>query len=899
MHAENEFTLRDGARIAIIGAGPAGTFFAHFALQMARMRGLRVETTIFDAKSFLKGGPPGCNMCAGVVPDSVIRDLAAVGIVLPPEKVQREIEGYSLHAGGGRMLFKDVSRSGHIYAVFRGNGPRFAASDAHISFDDFLLRHVEADGVKVIMEPVFAIEMPKERGGSVVIRYGRPPVAGALEADLVVGAFGLNTRMAEQVERLGFGYRAPSSVRAFQAELPLGREIIQQRFGNTIHIFCLSHKNIRFGALVPKKEFVTASLVGKTDVGIEDFHWFVSQPEVQRCLPPGWRLPGRYCSCHPKLPVSAATKPYADRFVIVGDASWSRCYKNGIGSAFVTAKLAAKAAFAHGVSEEDFCEHYEPECVRRIARDNRYGMAMFRINDTLSSSRAAMGVLARMASRRGAEKVQRAVHRVYWGMFTGNAPYRSLFYQTLTPSVQLPLIFSTIVSAGKGISRALRRLAGAVIPPLRPHDTLYLGPLRDGASVAIIGGGPAGAACAIALKKLSRKRNISLDVTVYEGKEFAGEKQYNQCAGVLSPPIEDLLENELEIPFPHVLVQRRVNDYQLVCNGTEITLQGNGETSLALRRVLFDDYLLSQAKACGARVVQSRVTDLEFDRSGVMVYSESDNRRVDVVVGAFGVDGGAAGTLERATPYRRPPCQQTIVTKIHPGMEFMAKFGEEIFAYLPTLPGIEFGAIVPKYNHLTIIIAGRHITHETMNRFLATPEVRRILPPDFSPERYPVQYFKGRFPTSCASHLYGDRYVTVGDASGLVRPFKGKGVTAGVSTAIKAANTMLTRGISEEAFGAYYRQYREVTGDLPYGRAVRWTVVLGSKLRLLPPVVGLAETQPALRSALFAAASGSKPYRQICAETLSLPLCWRIARALLADKLFGWLRPPLPAKQNV
>jgi hypothetical protein len=76
-------------------------------------------------------------------------------------------------------------------------------------------------------------------------------------------------------------------------------------------------------------------------------------------------------------------------------------------------------------------------------------------------------------------------------------------------------------------------------------------------------------------------------------------------------------------------------------------------------------------------------------------------------------------------------------------------------------------------------------------------------------------------------------------------------------------------------------------------------VVLGSKLRLLPPVVRLAETQPALRSALFAAASGSKPYRQICAETLSLPLCWRIARALLADKLFGWLRPPLPTKQNV
>ena len=887
MNSGNQLTLREGARIAIIGAGPAGTFFAHFALQMARARGLRAEITIFDAKSFLKGGPLGCNMCAGVVPDSVIGDLAGVGIFLPPEKVQREIEGYSLHASGGRMLFKDVNRSGHIYAVFRGNGPRFAASQTHISFDDFLLRHVEADGVQVIMEPVFAIELPKEGGGRVVIRYGRPPVAGALEADLVVGAFGLNTRMAEQVEGLGFGYRAPRSVRAFQAELPLGRKAIQQHFGNNIHIFCLSHKNIRFGAFVPKRDFLTASLIGKGDVGIEDFHWFMSRPEVQRCLPPGWRLPGRYCSCCPKLPVSAATKPYTDRFVMVGDASWSRCYKNGIGSAFVTARLAAKTAFTRGVSEQDFREHYERECVRRIARDNRYGMVMFRINDALSSSRAAMGVLARMASPRGAGKVQRAVHRVYWGMFTGNAPYRSLFHQMLSPSVQLPLIFSAILSAGKGVAGALRRLAGAVVPALRRTEAPYLGPLRDGASVAIVGGGPAGAACAIALKRLSRQRNISLDVTVYEGKEFAGEKQYNQCAGVLSPPIEELLEEGLEVPFPHVLVQRRVKDYQLVCDGTQITLEGNGETSLALRRVLFDAYLLSQAKACGVRVVPSRVTDLEFNHSGVMVYSESDNRRVDVVVGAFGVDGGAAGVFERATSYRRPACQQTIVTKIHPGMEFMARFGEEIFAYLPSLPEIEFGAVIPKYNHMTVIIAGHHVTYESMNRFLALPEVRRILPADFSPERYSLQYFKGRFPNSCASHLYGDRYVTVGDASGLVRPFKGKGVTAGVSTAIKAANTMLTRGISEEAFGAYYRQCRDVTGDLPYGRAVRWAVVLGSKLRLLPPVVKLAETQPALRSALFAAASGSKPYRQICDETLSLPLCWRIARALVADKLFG------------
>jgi len=712
----------------------------------------------------------------------------------------------------------------------------------------------------------------------VVIRYGRPPVASAMAADLVVGAFGLNTRMAEQVERLGFGYRAPRAVRAYQAELPLGREAIERHFGDNIHIFCLSHPIIRFAAFVPKREFLTTSLVGKSDMGAEEFSWFMSQPEVRQLLPDGWELPEDYCSCRPKLPVSPARKPYADRFVMVGDASWSRYYKNGIGSAFFTARQAAWTAFCRGVSEEAFREHYERACRRQIVRDNRYGLAMFRANDLVSSSPFHMAVLTRVASPGRTASVQETLHQVYWGMFTGNEPYRSLFWRALSPKVQVPLVFSAVLEAGQ-------RLAAMVVPSAKSSERRGLGPLRDGSSVAVVGGGPAGAACAIALKKLSAQRGLALDVVLYEGKVFAGGKQYNQCAGVLSPPIQELLERELSIPFPHELVQRHVRDYHLFCDSTNISLRGKGEVSFALRRVLFDDYLLNQAQASGVRIVQARVSDLEFDRSGVMVYSESDNRRVDAVVGAFGVDEGAASILERATAYRRPRCLQTVVTKIHPGMEFMERFGQEVFAFLPPATDIEYAAVVPKFNHLTIIVAGRRVTFESMNRFLTLPDVRRLLPEDFSPERYSLQYFKGRFPTGLARNLYGDRYVTVGDASGLVRPFKGKGVTAAVSTAVKAAHVMLTRGISAEALESYYRQCREVTSDMPYGRAVRWAAVLGARLGLLAPVLRLAEAHPLLRHALFACASGSQSYKHIWADALRSDLCWRLPWAVVADKL--------------
>jgi len=46
--------LRDGSRIAIIGGGPAGCFFANFALRQARLRGIKVHVTIFEGRDFTR-----------------------------------------------------------------------------------------------------------------------------------------------------------------------------------------------------------------------------------------------------------------------------------------------------------------------------------------------------------------------------------------------------------------------------------------------------------------------------------------------------------------------------------------------------------------------------------------------------------------------------------------------------------------------------------------------------------------------------------------------------------------------------------------------------------------------------------------------------------------------------
>ncbi|MBU2610664.1 MAG: hypothetical protein KJ606_06905, partial [Chloroflexi bacterium] len=80
-----------------------------------------------------------------------------------------------------------------------------------------------------------------------------------------------------------------------------------------------------------------------------------------------------------------------------------------------------------------------------------------------------------------------------------------------------------------------------------------LGPLQDGGRVVILGGGPGGVATAITIKREAQHAGRDVEVVIVEGKQFVGEQHYNQCVGVLSPPVDALLEKELGIPFPYHL----------------------------------------------------------------------------------------------------------------------------------------------------------------------------------------------------------------------------------------------------------------------------------------------------------------------------------------------------------
>ena len=227
----------------------------------------------------------------------------------------------------------------------------------------------------------------------------------------------------------------------------------------------------------------------------------------------------------------------------------------------------------------------------------------------------------------------------------------------------------------------------------------------------------------------------------------------------------------------------------------------------------------------------------------------------------------------------------------------MEAFGARIHAFLPKQKRIEFGGVTPKGNHLTINIAGPAVDSAMMQEFLRLAEVRRVLPNLDQAgmlDANDLRCFKGRFPVSLARGTFGDRWVMIGDAAGLVRAFKGKGVTSALQTGIRAAETMLHVGISGQAFQHHYLPANlDLIRDIPFGRAMRLSAIGLARMGFFDVILEAGKREPRLHEALFEAVSAHGPYRRVWANGLSLPSLVAIARSAVATRR-GAVRTPTP-----
>jgi CRP-like cAMP-binding protein/flavin-dependent dehydrogenase len=438
-----QFALSDGSRVAVIGGGPAGSLFAYFVRRLADSIDLDVRVEVFEPRFFTHRGPGGCNHCGGIVSESLVQLLATEGINLPPGVVRWGIESYMLHTDVGGVRIETPGHEKRIASVFRGNGPRESGVLDVGGFDQFLLDLSSSVGATVVRKLVTGMRWSWE---------GRPelltPEGAVGPYDLVAVAVGVNSRLLNMFGDATPDYQPPGALRTFICEFDLGEDSVRQCLGDSMHVFLLDIPRLEFAALIPKGSCITLCLLGE-DVDEALVERFLASAEVAACFP-GSLVPKPACRCFPRINTRPAVRPFADRVVWIGDASVSRLYKDGIGSAYRTAKAAAKTAVFRGIAAKDFERYFWPEC-RALIVDNAIAKIVFGVTTLIQKLRfVRRGVLRMTTAEQAGSGTEKAMSSVLWDVFTGSAPYREVLLRTLRPSFPATLAWNLIAANASG-----------------------------------------------------------------------------------------------------------------------------------------------------------------------------------------------------------------------------------------------------------------------------------------------------------------------------------------------------------------------------------------------------------------------------------------------------------------
>ena len=436
----DSLALEDGDRVGVVGGGPAGSLFSYFLLLFAERSGRDIQLDIYEPRTFEQPGSAGCNMCGGIISESLVQSLAVEGINLPDTVVQRGIESYVLHTEYGTRRLETPVGEKRIAAVHRGGGPRTVREFKWQSFDAHLLKLAIAQGANHHATRVTGLSWYGDKPQVEV--KGQPPQT----YDLLVGAVGMNSPALALFEKLGFNYQRPKPTKTYITELDFGSDSVGALFGNSMHVFLLSIPRLDFAALIPKGDYLTACLLGE-NIDKELIASFFQHPVVRKCFPANWELPADACHCSPKMFFGDAVNPFTDRVVLIGDAGISRLYKDGIGGAYRTAKSAARTVIFQGISAADFRADYMTEC-RRISWDNQFGRLVFLVVHGIKKlGFPASAVLKTIQAESVIPGKRRRMSMVLWDTFTGSAPYRDIFLRTLHPLFLVPFLLRNVWAA--------------------------------------------------------------------------------------------------------------------------------------------------------------------------------------------------------------------------------------------------------------------------------------------------------------------------------------------------------------------------------------------------------------------------------------------------------------------
>ena len=248
--------------------------------------------------------------------------------------------------------------------------------------------------------------------------------------------------------------------------------------------------------------------------------------------------------------------------------------------------------------------------------------------------------------------------------------------------------------------------------------------------------------------------------------------------------------------------------------------------------------------------------------------------------------------------YQPPQTTKLLVREYYLGKEAVSKYTGSVFhAFLLDIPGLDYGAIIPKGDYITVCLLSSHGDLDTgvMETFLGNPAVKRALPPDFSTENI-VCYCSPRINVTGSAQPFDDRVVFIGD-SGVSRLYK-DGIGAAYRAAKIAANTAVFQGVSRKDFERYYLPFcRKMDSDNSIGKLLFRVIGQIQKKRFAKRAVlsmvsseqqGSANAEQGMSMLMWDMLTGGAPYHEVLLRALHpaflTRFIWNIAVTLIPGK---------------
>lgn len=294
--------------------------------------------------------------------------------------------------------------------------------------------------------------------------------------------------------------------------------------------------------------------------------------------------------------------------------------------------------------------------------------------------------------------------------------------------------------------------------------------------VLVVGGGPAGSACA------GRLRQAGLDVLLLDKADFPRQKA---CAGWITPAVLDVLALDTD-EYRQGRVLQEISSFRTgIMDGASAVTRYDTTVSYGIRRSEFDHYLLERSGV--RRSLGEAVTTLERTAGGWLVNGRIAAR---MLVGAGGHFCPVARLLGAEINREDVVAAQVTECRLSPDEENECRIepGSPTLLFCRDMKG--YGWLLRKGSYLNIGL-GRldpgNISRHTMD-FLACLKGRGDLPSGFdcSFKGHAYRLYEGKPGRTCVVH----GALLIGDSAGIADPHSGEGILPAIESGLMAAETI-------------------------------------------------------------------------------------------------------------